>query len=323
MRSSILKIIQILVSCILLTLVFYQVGLFSAEARASFFDTLKGANMMFLGLSLIVGILINLSSSVKWYMLARARNLGASFWRVFSYYLIGQFCNLFLPTSVGGDAVRSYQLGKYCNNQTDALASVFVERYTGVLVLLLVAGIAVMSRLTVFNVDFVIVSLVLFSVMLGFIAWMLIDERLYQWFRSLITRHFTVSESLFSKVDGLLASINVYRNDYSAMLWAFINSLIFYFIAVLNVYVTALVFDVNIDFVDMLIATPIIMLIMNIPISVGNLGLMEFAYSNIFVLMGYSPIIGLSVAVLMRLKSLLDGAIGGILYPIFVTNKAE
>lgn len=323
MRSPIFKIIQIVISCLLLTLVFYQVGLFSQEQRASFFETLAGADITLVGLSILIGILINLSSSLKWYMLTRARNLGVGFWRIFSYYLIGQFCNLFLPTSVGGDAVRSYQLGKYCNNQTDALASVFVERYTGVLVLLLIAGVAVLSRLAVFNVDFVIASLVIFTVVLGFIAWMLIDERCYQWFRRLITQRITATESVFAKLDRLFTSISTYRNDYSAMLWAFINSLAFYFIAVVNVYVTALVFEMNVDFVDILIATPIIMLIMNIPISVGNLGLMEFAYINIFQLMGYSPALGLSVAILMRLKSLLDGVMGGVLYPIFVTNKAE
>ncbi|MBX2848215.1 MAG: flippase-like domain-containing protein [Acidiferrobacterales bacterium] len=323
MRTSSFKIIQILVTCALLSLVFYQVGLFSEEKRASLIDTLKGANFTLLVLSILVGVLINLSSSLKWYMLTRARNLAVGFWRIFSFYLIGQFCNLFLPTSVGGDAVRSYQLGKYCNNQTDALASVFVERYTGVLVLLLVAGIAVLTRLSVFNVSFVIASLILFAVVLGFIAWMLIDERLYQWFRRSITQRFASSEALFKKADGLLASISAYRNNYSAMAWAFINSLVFYFIAVINVYVTALVFETNIEFIDMLIATPIIMLIMNIPISVGNWGLMESAYVGIFSLMGYSLELGLLVAVLMRLKSMMDGAMGGVLYPIFVTNKVE
>ena len=89
----------------------------------------------------------------------------------------------------------------------------------------------------------------------------------------------------------------------------------------LNVYVTALVFNVDVALLDVLIATPIIMLIMNIPLSVGNIGLMEFAYINVLQLMGYSPVLGLSVAILMRLKSLFDGALGGMLHPLFVTQK--
>ena len=322
-KSFLLKVAQVFISVSLLILVFYQTGLFSEEGRASFLNTLQGADFSWLLVSIAVGLLINLSSSLKWYMLTTARDLKAGFWRIYSYYLIGQFCNLFLPTSVGGDVVRSYQLGKYTDNQTDSLASVFVERYTGVLVLLLIAGIAVLTRLSVFNVDFILVSLVIFSLGLGFIAWMLIDERLYLWFRQLVTSRITNSEKLFIKIDSLMNSISVYRNDYRAMVWAFINSLVFYFIAVVNVYVTAKVFQVDIGFIDMLIATPIIMLIMNLPISFGNLGLMEFAYIAIFQMMGYSAELALSVAILMRLKSLLDGIIGGVLYPIFVTNKTE
>ena len=45
--------------------------------------------------------------------------------------------------SVGGDVVRAYELGKYANNQSMSLASVFVERYTGVVVLLLLSLLAV------------------------------------------------------------------------------------------------------------------------------------------------------------------------------------
>lgn len=321
LKPQIFKIIQILVTIGLLALVFYQVGLFSEQGRKGFIDLIKGADLAWLVLSILVGVLINMSSALKWYMLTRARGMAAGYWRIFSYYLIGQFYNLILPTSVGGDVVRSYELGKFSGKQADSLASVFVERYTGVLVLLLLSGVAVLSRLAVFNVDFVIVSLLAFTVILGFIAWMVFDTRLYQWFRSLLTQRFSLTEKLFTKIDKLLLSIDIYKRDRSAIIWAFINSFVFYFIAVINVYVTARVFQLEVDFVDMLVATPIIMLIMNIPLSVGNLGLMEFAYINVFQLMGYSPALGLSVAILMRLKSLFDGAMGGLLHPIFVTKQ--
>ena len=321
MNKQIIKLLQIIASIGLLALVAHQVGLFSLAGREAFLEVLKGARMEWLLISVLVGVLINMSSAFKWYMLARARHLAAGYWRLFSYYLIGQFYNLILPTSVGGDVVRSYELGKYTGRQADALASVFVERYTGVLVLLLISGLAVISQLAVFNVTFVIGSLAAFTLGLGFIAWMIFDQRLYQRVRSICIRLVPVTHAVFQKLDKLLASIDVYKNDKSALLWAFVNSLLFYFIAVVNVYVTALVFQVEVSFIDMLIATPIIMLIMNIPLSVGNLGLMEFAYINVFQLLGYSPTLGLSVAILMRLKSLFDGVMGGVLHPVFIVRK--
>lgn len=321
MNRHFLKLLQIIASLGLLALVFYQVGIFSSAGRDEFLQMLKGASLTWLLASVAVGILVNMCSALKWYMLTRAVDMQAGYWRLFSYYLIGQFYNLFLPTSVGGDVVRSYQLGKFSGSQANALASVFVERYTGVLVLLLVAGLAVISQLAIFSVQYVIGSLIAFAIGLGVIAWMIIDQRFYQWLRRQLVSRWSLLEKVFLRVDRLLAAVDVYRSHRVAMIGAFINSLVFYFVAVLNVYVTALVFTPDMQFVDALIATPIIMLIMNIPLSLGNIGLMEFAYASILQLMGYSPALGLSVALLMRLKSLLDAALGGALYPVYIGRR--
>ena len=323
MNKRIFKVIQIIASIGLLSLVFYQAGLLTSEGRERIISSFTNANLVFLLLSVLLSFVINMSSSLKWYMLTQALQLKAGYWRLFSYYVIGQFYNLFLPTSVGGDVVRSYELGKFSGRQADALASVFVERYTGVLTLLLVSGLAILSQLSLFNVGFVIASLVFFTLGLGFIAWLLLDMRLYTAVKSTLVARLSFTQGIFTKLDKLLASIHQYRTMPGVIITAFINSIVFYFIAVVNVYVTALVFQANVSFVDILVATPIIMLIMNIPLSVGNIGLMEFAYINVLQLLGYPPSLGLSIAILMRLKSLLDGALGGVLHPIFVTQKHE
>jgi len=176
---------------------------------------------------------------------------------MFAYYLIGQFYNMFLPTSVGGDLVRSYELGKYSGRQADALASVFVERYTGVITLLLVAAVAVLTQLARFNQSFIIVTLVIFALGLSLIAWLVIDDRPYLWCKDIIQSRITASEMIFSKLDKLQNSIAVYKGQPSTLIIAFGNSLVFYFFAVVNVYITALVFTTEISFLDVLIATPI------------------------------------------------------------------
>ncbi len=55
-------------------------------------------------------------------------------------YLAGQFANNFLPTTVGGDALRIAQLGRRIGSYSQASASVFVERLTGFLALSLLAN---------------------------------------------------------------------------------------------------------------------------------------------------------------------------------------
>lgn len=322
MHKNYLRLIQLVLSLCLLALVAWHVGLFDVTGRREFLALFANADITFICLSVIVGLLVNMSSALKWWMLVRAQELLAGYWRVFSYYLIGQFYNLFLPTSVGGDVVRSYQLGKHTGRQADALASVFIERYTGVVVLLVISGVAVISRLSVFSDSLVLWSLVFFVIAIGFIAWVVFDARVYQWLSYRFANSSSFLSRVLSKINTILVSIDAYKHQPKVIVVALINSILFYFLAVLNVYVTALVFTSDVVFVDILIATPIIMLIMNLPISMGNIGLMESGYSGIFYLMGYSPALGLSVALLMRVKSLIDGAMGGILQSFFISGSA-
>lgn len=323
MKKSYYKILQILITILLVILVSYQAGLWSTSGRDVFAKMLINANLTLLIVAVVFGVIVNLLSAFKWYLLCRSQQLNAGFWRVFVYYVIGQFYNMFLPTSVGGDVVRSYQLGKFTGRQSDSLASVFVERYTGVLTLLLVAAIAMLTQISRLDSRLVIFCIVFFAIVLSFVTWFVVDPRPYQWMKMQALARWTRLQGVFSKLDRLVLSIDAYRHQPFVLAVAFLNSVLFYLVAVMNVYLCALVFNLNVLFLDVLIATPIIMLIMNIPLSFGNIGFMELGYSTMFALMGYGPELGLSIAILMRFKSLFDALIGGILSPIFVTQKPE
>jgi uncharacterized membrane protein YbhN (UPF0104 family) len=86
-------------------------------------------------------------SSCRWRLLAAPLGFGGPPRRYVSYYFVGMFFNLVLPTSVGGDVVRAW----YLSNQAEAPAearrlsaflSVFVERVSGVLMLVTLACVA-------------------------------------------------------------------------------------------------------------------------------------------------------------------------------------
>lgn len=322
-KKSIMKAVQIALSLGLLLWVLSIAGLFDAQGRSDFAALITNAHLGYLFLSIAIGVIVNMSSSLKWYMLVTAKRHSVAYFRVFSYYLIGQFYNIFLPTSVGGDVVRSYQLGKYIDDQPSALASVFVERFTGILTLLVFAAVATLFQIAVFNVDFVILSLVFFALVLGLLAWGVLDARPYAILKRFAQARTVQADRVFAKLDQVMDAVNDYRNSPSALVYAFVNSAVFYVLAALNIYLSASVFSLEISFVDALVATPIIMLIMNIPFSFGNIGLMEFAYTSVFALLGYDPALGLSVAVLMRAKSMLDGALGGVLQAFFVTRSGN
>jgi hypothetical protein len=78
-------------------------------------------------------------SAFKWGVLLRANNQRQPYPWLLSIYFVGQFANNFLPTSVGGDAMRVLALGQRTGSYAQASASVFIERLSGFLALSLIA----------------------------------------------------------------------------------------------------------------------------------------------------------------------------------------
>ncbi len=87
-------------------------------------------------------------SAWKWQLLLRARGAEVSLATCCRIYAAGMFGNLWLPTNVGGDALRATLLGARAPNlgKADALASIAVERLTGFAALLVIAASALLLR---------------------------------------------------------------------------------------------------------------------------------------------------------------------------------
>jgi uncharacterized membrane protein YbhN (UPF0104 family) len=84
---------------------------------------------------------IQIISGLRWQLLAKPLGYQGSVWQFTEFYFIGMFFNLFLPTSVGGDAVRAWYLGG--RSELSAFLSVLVDRLSGLAVLLTLACVAV------------------------------------------------------------------------------------------------------------------------------------------------------------------------------------
>lgn len=90
-------------------------------------------------------------SAVRWRMLARVQGFGGSQLRYFGYYFIGMFFNLMLPTSIGGDMLRTWYLTTREGaalpkerRQAAAVLAVTGDRLNGLVALIGVACVAVL-----------------------------------------------------------------------------------------------------------------------------------------------------------------------------------
>jgi uncharacterized membrane protein YbhN (UPF0104 family) len=112
-------------------------------------SVLARANWALWAAGLGVYVFAQVVSSVRWRMLSRVQGFAGSQSRYVAYYFIGMFFNLLLPTSIGGDVVRSWYLvtregGGLAREKRRAAAflSVFGDRVNGLIALVGVACLA-------------------------------------------------------------------------------------------------------------------------------------------------------------------------------------
>ena len=99
----------------------------------------RAADLRLIGMALLIQLGGVALSAYKWRLLLAGRGQHQPYAWVLAAYLVGQFANNFLPTTVGGDALRVAQLGRRIGSYAEAAASVFLERLTGFVALSAIA----------------------------------------------------------------------------------------------------------------------------------------------------------------------------------------
>jgi uncharacterized membrane protein YbhN (UPF0104 family) len=84
-------------------------------------------------------VLTQVVSAFRWQLLAGPLGFQQTLRQFTGYYFIGMFFNLFLPTSVGGDVIRALYLDGGGGRKLPAFLSTFLDRFSGLLVLLALA----------------------------------------------------------------------------------------------------------------------------------------------------------------------------------------
>jgi uncharacterized protein (TIRG00374 family) len=280
-------------------------------------QALENIDLFWLVLSFSLHALGLLISAYRWQILIRAQGDDVPLGFLAKSYLVGNFFNLFLPTRFGGDVVRIWDGSRYSQSLLKSSAIVVVERFTGVIILLLFAFGASLSRLDMARrLPFIWLSL-----LVGFLGLSMAFLFFTPVFRLLLEKipEKGVLQKLKVKVLEFWRVVLVYRNKrnafYLALLWAFLLQVN----VVVHYYLAGKAFHLGIPLLDYFIFIPIILLILTIPVTIGGLGLREMLYMRIFAIYGIAGYVAFSFSIIVDFAfTLIIGIIGGI---IFVTRK--
>jgi len=261
------------------------------------------------GISSLLAIAV---SAWKWSLLCRAAGLAADFRRCFRLYWVGMFFNQLLPTSVGGDVVRAFELSRSEGSRTVAMASVFVERFTGLsaLVLLALTGLSMDRRLSGEPAVLCLVLLVALGYAVG--TWLVFHPVALDRVSSLLPGR--SGERIARKLQDLQHAVHGYARDRRALAVAMALSLVFYSTTIATAWAGCRSFGADVPLSVLVAAVPVMQLLFLLPISLGGVGLQEWAYTVVLAQVGVPPAVGLSIGLLYRAKAIGFGLVGGLLY---------
>jgi uncharacterized protein (TIRG00374 family) len=261
----------------------------------------------------IIGLGLNAVSSIKWSLFLHDRGMNVSQLRLLSLYLIGKFFNNFLPSMFGGDVARAYILGRSISSHSIATASVLLERITGLIGLAFLAGFFSLINYKILSNPIISLSI------LGAISGCGIGIALFYWpsFKAFIlnlTRYIPVAKKFTLNIERLINAVAHFRSRHRLLLLSLLYSVAFHLLASINVYVTCLSIDFVPNFADILVITPVILMLAMIPVSPNNIGWWEWCFTILLADAGATAAEGLAVALTLRAMALSISLIGGILF---------
>lgn len=300
------SIISIFITLVLLALVIQQVG--AQELTTE----LTQADPAWLLISFIVGQIIVCFGPVKHRILLRSQGHSLPLFYLIRLYWVGTFFNNFLPTNVGGDVVRAYEVSRRIDNLAVGTASVFVERLTGLMMLVLFASVGFVFKAQ--QIDNPLLTIILGLAIFGLlgITWLVLDARLMHLVERLLPFEFL--RKLLGRFRKFQNAMLDYRQQRGALFQALVWSFIFYWGAILYCYVSARAFYPDVPFFQVAIIMPITMVVAMMPFSFNGIGLQEWAFVVLFPLAGIPASVGLSTMFLIRAYTLFTAILGGIVY---------
>lgn len=240
---------------------------------------------------ILLGMVI---SSYKWKILAEFKNIRLSLWDFFRFYQAGTFINNFLPSFIGGDTFRAYQIGKPEKKYMEAVSSVLIDRITG-----FVGATILVVIFSLLNIREILKNDLLIWIDLAVLVSLFFDFLLPK------VRKFTLwkklSHFLPEKILALFAQLDEYNNNSHILPRTIGWSMVFAIIGVaIPNYILFWALGLKIGALNFLSVIFLISIITAIPISINNIGVKEWAFVTFFGAFGVNAAAVVTISILSR-----------------------
>ena len=258
-----------------------------------------------------------LLSALRWRLVLGDE--GSSFTYLLRLYLISLFFSLFLPTSVGGDAVRAVAISRSSRRPAWAVSSIVFERRLGLVAMFLLLAVGAMLTPAVFksalertslDLDFSplqIAIAITAAAIIGIVA------------LRFIMRH-PKFRSIAVEAGALWTS---FRDRPGAFGAALVVSVLVQGAYIIAWYVLAIALRMQVPAVDFLVFVPFVSIAAMLPVTVAGIGLREGAAALLLAQHGIVAADAVAYSLLYFAAFLIIGVAGGVAFAVMGTGRRD
>ncbi|MCO1601946.1 lysylphosphatidylglycerol synthase transmembrane domain-containing protein [Desulfosporosinus nitroreducens] len=245
-------------------------------------------------------------SAYKWQLILRASQLHVPLRVLWKTYWAGLFLNNFLPSSIGGDGLRIYWVGKVTGEMAGSTTSVVVERVLATIGLCLTAILAIL--LTEVQIPY----LLAFFGAVMFVGILILSFFLFPHFTGWLQKRLGFLPKAQSFLVGIISHGMRLRNQPSLMFYALIGSVLFQMCVVMvNWCIFKALSVTDLNPIQAAVIIPATSVAAMLPIGINGYGVREGAYIALFAPMGISGPIALTASILFALLVSFSSLWGG------------
>lgn len=317
-KEKIFTFIRISVSLLLLIFIVLK----NYKNFQEIYNAIITVSLIFVFLAIVAHSSHILMNALRWNVLLRALGVRINIAFLYQDTFIGYFYSNLLPSNIGGDFYRVYDIHKNKDVPlSKSLSAVITERFLSVISMLVYFAITSFSLYSMLKKSIIIIAVFLFIALILFIV--VLRPKFFRIDR--IFKRFKKLNKIEKKIESFNNAVNLFRNKMPHLL----TGLLFTFIAqgfyMLLYYFISLSLGLDLSFTSFIFILPVIFVLTGIPISIGGLGVRENTIIFLLARFGVSNEQAVVFSILIMFEHLFTAGLGGIIYlfkNIFYKSKS-
>lgn len=267
---------------------------------------------MYILIAICIVILDRATAISRWRLLLHAKGFTISFFKAAWFCYVSDFAGLFLPTSVGADATRAVNFGRYASNHTDAVSSSFFDRFISMAALLIMVLGGLFLSQTLSSNKNAIIAILVTTVFFAVTVALLYNRKLSGKIVNVLG--FIKLSGLKKKLTPLYDSLSEYIKNKKLIASALSLSFLIQVLRILTIYFIGLSLNVRLSFLQYLMFVPMILFVTALPISIEGIGVREYAFIYFFTKFGISNHQAITTSLVFCGLGIFSSLTGGVIY---------